>query len=102
MNNADTPTNTRTAPQTPPLETIRNCRQLRRTIAAGSCDFRLMLMGGASSRKTITIRPHGRFHVENHIDGSIQLLSGRGLYTQSNIGEAMQKGSFFAEGNTDE
>jgi hypothetical protein len=90
MNNANKQTN---AP-----ERIRNCRQLRRTIAAGVCEFRLLLMGGAYSRKFITLEEDGRFRVENCIDDSIQTLSARRLYTESNIGKAMRHGAFVKGG----
>lgn len=80
-------------------ERIRNCRQLRRAIAlADGCgDFRLLLCGGAFSRKCISLEDDGRFHVENWIDDSVQTLTGRELYTQSNIGDAMRNGAFVTE-----
>jgi hypothetical protein len=87
MTNADRNTN---AP-----EQIRNCRQLRRAIAAGCYDFRLLLVGGACfSRKHITLEDDGRFCVFNYIDDSVQTLSGKKLYTETNIGSAMEKGAF--------
>jgi hypothetical protein len=56
-------------------------------------------MGGAYSRKTITRRKDGRFRVLNHIDDSVQSLTGKQLYTDSNIGRAMRNGAFIKEGN---
>ena len=91
MNNAAKKTN---AP-----EQIRNCRQLRRAIAGGCNDFCLLLCGGvAFSRKFISLEDDDRFYVENWIDDSIQTLTGRELYTQSNIGSAMRNGTFVKGG----
>ena len=79
-------------------ERIRNCRQLRRAIADGCNDFCLLLCGGAAfSRKFISLEDDGRFYVENWIDDSVQTLSGRQLYTESNIGVAMRDGAFVKE-----
>ena len=84
--------------QTNAPEQIRNCRQLRRAIADGCCDFCLLLCGGAAfSRKFISLEDDGRFYVENWIDDSIQTLTGRQLYTESNIGNAMRSGAFVKE-----
>jgi hypothetical protein len=78
---------------------IRNPKELRQAIAEGCYEFRLLLMGGACfSRKHITTDDRGRFHIFNYIDDSEQELTARELYTQSNIGEAMQKGAFVREG----
>jgi hypothetical protein len=79
------------------MHPIKNTRELRRALAAGHHDFRLRLRGGLCSRKTITLSPDGRFQVENHIDGSEQTLSGRQLYSESNIGKAMKHGAFVPE-----
>jgi hypothetical protein len=79
------------------IRVIRNYRQLRKAIADGLTEFRLLLMGGGYSAKTITAASKGRFHVVNHIDGSSQILTEVELSTQSNIGEAMTKGAFIAE-----
>lgn len=76
---------------------IRNCRQLRRAIAEGCYEFRLLLTGKFYSRKFITTNDRGRFCVLNYIDDSIQILTGRELYTRSNIGNAMRNGAFIAE-----
>jgi hypothetical protein len=76
---------------------IKNAKALRRAISGGSRNFRLYLNGGAFSRKTITVRTDGRFRVVNHIDDSVQTLSGRQLYTRSNIGKGMKFNSFSAE-----
>jgi hypothetical protein len=67
---------------------------LRRTVSQGEREFRLGLQFGLFSRKTIGLLPDGRFRVENHIDDSVQRLTGRQLYTESNIGRAMKRGAF--------
>jgi hypothetical protein len=81
---------------------IHNCRQLRRAIAGGCHEFRLLLMGGAYSRKHITTDRKGCFRVVNCIDDSVQKLTGRELFTQSNIGRAMRNAAFIAEGQNHE
>ena len=66
---------------------------MRHEIAAGVHEFRLCLNWGAYSVKSIALRADGRFQVENHIDGSVQTLTGRQLYSESNIGVAMKRGA---------
>jgi len=51
-------------------------------------------MDGLYSRKTMRLLSDGRFRVVNHIDESVQRLTGRQLYTESNIGRAMKQGAF--------
>lgn len=74
---------------------IKNVRELRKAIAGGQHEFRILLQGGLYSWKTITPCA-GRFDVVNHIDETLQRLTGRQLYTRSNIGEAMRSGTFVA------
>jgi hypothetical protein len=82
---------------------IRNCRELRQAIANGCYEFRLLLIGGAYSGKFITTDDRGRrFCVFNYIDDSIQKLTGKELFTKSNIGDAMQNGAFVTEGQSHE
>ena len=78
------------------MQPIKNTRALRHAIAQGQHDFRLCLNGGAYSAKTILLGCNGRFLVFNHIDDTEQNLTGRELYTRSNIGKGMQFGSFLA------
>jgi hypothetical protein len=73
---------------------IRNTRQLRTTLSEGAREFRLILKGGLFSRKTIRLLPDGRFRVENHIDNTVERLTGRELHTASNTGRAMKRGAF--------
>ncbi len=79
------------------MQRIKNVKALRKSIADGQREFRLCLRYGVFSRKTISVRADGRFIIYNHIDDSVQSLTGRQLYTESNIGEAMGKGAFVAE-----
>lgn len=92
----------RALPNTNPVhQAIRNCRALRQAIAQGCHEFRLFLAGGVfMSRKYITLDRRNRFRVENHIDDTVQMLTGRQLYTRSNIGRAMQRGAFVTEGQS--
>jgi hypothetical protein len=75
---------------------IKNTRFLRQAIRGGQREFKLCLSGGLYSRKTITVERNGRFRVANHIDDIVQLLTGRQLYTESNIGRGMRAGAFSA------
>ena len=79
------------------MQQIRNTRQLRRTVSQGQNEFRLLLAGGAAySSKTITLSTNGRFKVVNHIDDTVQRLTGRQFYAKgiSNIGLGMKRGAF--------
>jgi len=82
------------------MQRIKNVKELRQSLEKGQREFRVLLGGGIIySRKTISPLPDGRFRILNHIDNSIQKLTGRQLYARSItvIGEAMQKGAFLAE-----
>jgi len=75
------------------MQQIKNTGELRKAITDGRREFRLCLQGGLYSRKEIALLADGRFRVVNHADGSEQTLTGRQLYTQSNIGNGMRKGA---------
>ena len=81
-------------PRNDTVHQIRNTRQLREAIAGGHHEFRIVLHYGLYSAKTIHLSANGRFMVDNHIDGAKQRLTGRQLYTESNIGKAMERGAF--------
>lgn len=78
------------------MHPIRNPRQLREAIAKGHHEFRILLQYGLYSAKTIHLSADGRFTVVNHIDGTKQRLTVKQLYTESNIGEAMEHSAFVA------
>jgi hypothetical protein len=79
------------------MQRIKNVTALRQSLATGQREFRLLLGDGyIYSRKTVTPCSDGRFKIVNHIDDSVQRLTGRQLYTRSNIGKAMRLGSFLA------
>jgi len=77
---------------------IHNVRELRASIRRGNHEFRLRLNGGVFSRKTIGLCDDGSFSVFNGIDGSMEKLTGRELYTESAIGEGMRRGAFLEDG----
>jgi hypothetical protein len=65
--------------------------ELRASVRAGQHEFGILLAGGmAISRKTIRLRG-GKWQVKNHIDGTRQTLTDAELWTESNIGEALDK-----------
>jgi len=76
------------------MKRITNTNALRQAIASGHHEFRLWLNGGLYSRKTITLDRSGCFQIVNHIDDSVQTLTGRQLYSHSNIGRGMKAGAF--------
>lgn len=76
------------------MRQIRNPRQLRKAIARGHHEFRILLHYRLYSSKTIHLSAKGRFLVDNHIDGAEQSLTASQLYTESNIGRAMERGAF--------
>jgi hypothetical protein len=84
------------------MQHIRNTKQLRKTLSEGEREFKLALQFGLFSRKTIRLLPDGRFRVENHIDNSVERLTGRELHTHSNIGRAMKLGAFVLTPQTTE
>jgi hypothetical protein len=81
------------------MRRIKNVKELRESLKRGKHEFRLSLAGGIIfSRKTISLKSDGRFRVLNGIDDSVQTLTGRELYTRSNIGKGMRVGAFWEEG----
>jgi hypothetical protein len=78
------------------MHKIRNPRQLRAAIAHGHHEFRILLQYGVYSAKTIHLLANKRFAVLNHVDGTKQRLTVKQLYTESNIGEAMEHSAFVA------
>lgn len=72
---------------------VKGLADLKARVAAGGHDFGIMLAGGmAYSRKTIKTAK-GRWVVKNHIDDTRQTLTDGELWTESNIGEALDKGA---------
>jgi hypothetical protein len=66
--------------------------ELRQRVLAGHHDYAIMLAGGlALSRKTIRFAPGGGWHITNHIDDSEQTLSQPELWSESHIGQALDK-----------
>jgi len=69
--------------------------ELKQRVAAGHHEFAIMLGGGlAISRKTVNHKDDGRWHIVNQIDDSIQVLTDEELWTESHIGEALDKHAF--------
>jgi hypothetical protein len=79
------------------MKPIKNASELRTAIAEGRYRFRICLIFGLFSRKTITLADDGRFDVFSHFGGSFKRLTEAELFTKSNIGEAMRQGAFGAE-----
>jgi hypothetical protein len=76
---------------TRPVAIMGGLDELRQRVAARHHDYAIMLAGGAAiSRKTIRLKTK-RWEIANHIDGSRQRLTDEELWTESNIGEALDK-----------
>lgn len=78
------------------LIAVKNIEQLRSLMDSEVFEYRIALNGGAYSRKICRPRYDGEIEVENLIDGTVTSLA------DTNIYEAMKKGAFFAEIDTDE
>ena len=85
---------------------IRDLAHLTQLAAAreDGVECSILLAGGAArSRKTVRWLPPygqwrtGRFEVVNHIDDTAQVLWPSQLWTQSNIGAALDAGALVAE-----
>ena len=75
------------------VECIESVDELKR-LCVKRTTFYLALNYGVYSRKTI--RWDGRvFHIHNHIDESRQKLTEAQLFTESNVGEAIEKKALF-------
>lgn len=72
---------------------VTSIEHLRERVKAGQKDYAILLAGGlAYSRKTIKLDKQGCWVVKNHIDGTTQhLCANDGLWSESNIGEALDK-----------
>jgi len=73
-------------------EGITALDELRQRVAAGHHDFAIMMAGGAAiSRKDIRLGAEGLWVVTNGIDDTVQHLKTPGLWTDSHIGQALDK-----------
>lgn len=86
----------------PTVTPVKDLADLRARVKGGRTVYAILLAGGlAYSRKTIRIRK-GCWEIKNHIDNTTQhLCSDDELWTQSNIGTALDNGAFVQlEGGT--
>lgn len=77
---------------------ISSVQQLKKLAKENALDCFIALCGGAlrSSKNVYWASGDKYFSVINEIDDSEQILSEQELFTQSNIGEAIKNGCFFA------
>ena len=77
---------------------IRNLTQLKKVLNDHEPhSFRLLLNGGAYSRKTIKLYKNGKFRVDHHIDGWIQRsVTDKQMLNPktTNIAVGMRRGAF--------
>ena len=76
------------------ITVIESLDDLRDRVRAGHSTFAILLAGGlAYSRKTIKRGTSGRWVIKNHIDDTRQTLTDEQLWTESNIGVAIERGA---------
>lgn len=79
------------------MKQIKSIEELKKESAEGA-DFFIMLHHGLKSSKHIRYYDiDKKFDVINMIDGSVQRLTEKGLFTKSNIGEAIEKGALYLD-----
>lgn len=80
---------------------ITTVEHLKQVCSNESREGFIALNGRLRSSKTIDF-DGSLFSVYNHIDDTSQKLTESDLFTQSNIGEAIEKGAFYIENFTEE
>ena len=79
------------------VESVDQLREILGGVGEASQNFVLLLENGAESSKVMTMGEEKEFWVLNLIDDSEQELNANELYTQSNIGKAIDSGAFYWE-----
>lgn len=76
---------------------IKSVDELKRLSKDESIDCFIALMGGiCRSSKSVFYDSEGKtFSIINEIDDTEDVLTAKELYTNSNIGEAIDKGAFY-------
>jgi len=75
---------------------IRSLHHLREVAEGEFVDCFILLNGGLrSSKRVLYARDIDAFEIHNEIDDTYQELTEEGLYSNSNIGDAIIKGSFY-------
>lgn len=75
---------------------IKSVEQLRKLSSDEALDCFIALAGGLMRSSKNIFFDGELFIINNDIDGTGQELTAAQLYTDSNIGEAIDKGAFFA------
>lgn len=78
---------------------VKDLVHLRKLIAQGKSDYRIVLSGGVFSRKFIQVNKRGEFVVLNSIDDSTQVLNDEQMMDReyTNIGHACALSSLICE-----
>jgi hypothetical protein len=80
------------------MSQVKSVNDLKESCVTDGQGFYILLDGGIISRKFISYEQRSKkFFVDNYIDGSNQRLTSRQLYTQSNIGKAIERGRFYRD-----
>lgn len=79
------------------MRQIKTIEELKERATDNQIDCFISLAGGlAKSSKTVEfMTDENKFWIHNDIDGSEQTLTAEELSTESNIGEAIQKGALY-------
>jgi len=83
---------------------IDSIDELRDVLSDGQREFKMLLNGGAFSRKAIELKPGGYFWIHNSIDDSECALTAEEIMDESLtlIGKAIIKGAFWMYGKENE
>ena len=77
---------------------VRDRAHLRALIRRGKSDFVIALNpAGLVSRKEIRRAGRGSYEVFHGIDGRLEVLTGHELFEETIVGEAIERGAFYAE-----
>ena len=69
---------------------VESIQDLREILNSGKYEYYILLAGGVvRSSKDLEMLNDGRFKIFNYVDDSEQVLTEKELYTQSNIGKAI-------------
>lgn len=79
------------------MQKVKSIKHLKILLNNNRNDFFIALNFGVVSLKYMRLLENGKFFIYNHIDNTKQRLTEKGLFSESNIGEAIEKGAFVSE-----
>jgi len=80
------------------MKQIESVDDLKEVCVGQGQDLFILLDGGLRSSKFVSYNQRSKkFFIDNYIDGTDCKLTSRQLFTQSNIGRAIERGRFFKD-----